>query len=92
MTGPDQLTELIDLRHCQHDNGYMDGRSQIKVHTDERTQGHSAQSSQAVTHSSTNWARHYFASVTDWQSHQASMDLWFSITELEVDETMLGLG
>jgi len=24
------------LRPCQHDNGYIDGRSQIKVHTDER--------------------------------------------------------
>jgi len=30
------------LRPCQHDNGYIDGRSQIKVHTDERTQVHSA--------------------------------------------------
>jgi len=30
------------LRQCQHDNGYIDGRSQIKVHTDERTQVHSA--------------------------------------------------
>jgi len=40
---------LIDLRPCQHDDGYMDGRSQIKVHTDERTQVHSAQSSLAVT-------------------------------------------
>ena len=37
---------MIDLRPCEHDNGYMDGRSQIKVHTDERTQVHSAQSSQ----------------------------------------------
>jgi len=26
------------LRPCQHDDGYIDGRSQIKVHTDERTQ------------------------------------------------------
>jgi len=26
------------LRPCQHDNGYIDGRSQIMVHTDERTQ------------------------------------------------------
>jgi len=25
----------------QHDDGYMDGRSHIKVHTDERTQVHS---------------------------------------------------
>jgi len=37
----------------------MDGRSQIKVHTDERTQVHSAQSSLAVTHPSTNQARRY---------------------------------
>jgi len=36
---------LIDLRPCQHDNGYMDDGSQIKVRTDERTQVHSAQSS-----------------------------------------------
>jgi len=36
---------LFILRPCQHDDGYMDGRSQIKVHTDERTQVHSARSS-----------------------------------------------
>jgi len=47
---------LIYLRPCQHDDGYMDGRSQIKVHTDERTQVHIAQSSLAVTHPSTNRA------------------------------------
>jgi len=29
------------LRSCQPDDGYIDGRSQIKVHTDERTQVHS---------------------------------------------------
>jgi len=34
----------------------IDGRSQIKVHTDERTQVHSAQSSLVVTHPSTNRA------------------------------------
>jgi len=45
---------LIDLRPCQHDNGYMDGQSQIKVHIDEWTQVHSTQSSLVVTHSSTN--------------------------------------
>jgi len=28
---------LIDLRPCQHDNGYVDGRSQIKLQVDERT-------------------------------------------------------
>jgi len=55
---------LIDLRPCQHDNGYMDGRSQIEVHTDERTQVHSAQSSLEVTHSSINRARRYLTSVT----------------------------
>jgi len=43
---------LIDLRPCQHDNGYMDGQSQIKVHTDERTQVYSNQSSLAVTYPS----------------------------------------
>jgi len=66
---------LIDLRPCQHDNGYMDGRSQIKVHTNERTQVHSAQSSLAVTHPSTKRARHYLTSVTEslnkhWSSRQ----------------------
>jgi len=25
---------LIHLRQCQHNNGYMDDRSQIQVHTD----------------------------------------------------------
>jgi len=57
---------LIDLRPCQqHDDGYMDGRSQIKVHTDERTQVHSAQSSLVVTHPSTNRGRRYLTSVTE---------------------------
>jgi len=32
------------LRPCQYDEGYIDGRSQIKVHTDERTQDRSARS------------------------------------------------
>jgi len=53
------------LRPCQHDNGYIDGRSQIKVHTDERTQVHSAQPSQAVTHPGTNRARRYLTSVIE---------------------------
>jgi len=53
----------IDLRPCQPDNGYyMDGRSQIKVHIDEWTRVHRAQSSLAVTHSSTNRARRYLIS------------------------------
>jgi len=46
---------LFILRPCQHDNGYIDGRSQIKVHTDERTQVHSSQPSLAVTHQGTNY-------------------------------------
>jgi len=56
---------LSDLCPCQHDNGYMDGRSQIKVHTDERTQVYSAQSSLAVTHPSTNRTRRYLPSVPE---------------------------
>jgi len=56
---------MIDLRWCQHDSGNMDGRSQIKVHTDEWTQVHSAQSSLAVTHPSANLAQHYLTSVTE---------------------------
>jgi len=53
------------LRPCQHDNGYIDGRSQIKVHTDERTQVHSTQPSLAVTHPGTNRARRYLTSVIE---------------------------
>jgi len=53
------------LRPCQHDNGYIDGRSQIKVHTDERTQVHSAQPSLAVTHPGTNRTRRYLTSVIE---------------------------
>jgi len=37
----------------------VDGRSQIKVHIDERTQVHSAQSFLAVTHPSANRVRRY---------------------------------
>ena len=59
------LFGLFDLRPCQRDNGYLDGRSQIKVHTDERTQVHSAQSSLAVTHPGTNRARRSLTSVTE---------------------------
>jgi len=40
----------ISLDDDDDDNGYMDGQSQIKVNTDERTQFHSAQSSLAVTY------------------------------------------
>jgi len=42
------------LRPCQHDDGYIDGQSQIKVHTDEQTQVDSARSSLTVMHPSTN--------------------------------------
>jgi len=59
-----QTNRLTDLP-CQHDNGYMDDRSQINVHTDERTQVHSAQSSLVVTHPSYNRARRYLTSVTE---------------------------
>jgi len=46
-------------------NGYTDCRSPIKVHADERTRVHSAQSSLVVTHPSTNRARRYLTSVTE---------------------------
>jgi len=46
------------LRPCQHLDGYIDGRPQITVHTNERTQVHSARSSLTVTHPSTNRGRH----------------------------------
>jgi len=45
---------VINLRPCQHDDGYIDGRSLIKVRTDERTQVHSARFSLTVTDPSTN--------------------------------------
>jgi len=59
-----RVITLIDLRPCQHDNGYMDDRSQIKVHTDERTQIYGPQSSLAVTHPSTNRTCSYLTSGT----------------------------
>jgi len=55
----------IDLSPCQHDDGYMDGRSQINVHTDEWTDIDNAQSSVTVTHPSTNRAWRYLTSVTE---------------------------
>ena len=70
---------LFDLRPCQRDNGYLDGRSQIKVHTDERTQVHSAQSSLAVTHPGTNRARRSLTSMTESPSKHWS-PLWTSKT------------
>ena len=72
------LGRLIDLRPCQHDNGYMDGRSQIKVHTDERTQVHSAQSSLVIAHPGTNRARCFLTSVTESSSKHWS-PLWTAI-------------
>jgi len=57
------LLVWVILRPCQHDGGYVDGRSQIKVHTDERTQVQSAWSSLTVTHPSTNRGRRCLTSV-----------------------------
>jgi len=39
---PLKIRGCFILRPCQHDDGYIDGRSQIKVNTNERTQVHSA--------------------------------------------------
>jgi len=61
--GAPSSLDMFDLRPCQHNNGYMDGRSQIKVHADGRTMVRSAKSSLAVTHSSTNRAWRYLTSV-----------------------------
>ena len=43
----------------------LDGRSQIKVHTDKRTQVHSAQCSLVVTHPSTNRDRRDLTTVNE---------------------------
>jgi len=53
----------IILRPCQHDDGYIDDRSKVNVHTDEPTQVHSAQSSLTVTHPRTNRGRRCLTSV-----------------------------
>jgi len=42
---------------CQHGDSYVDGQSQIKVHTDERTQVHSARSFLMFTHPCINRGR-----------------------------------
>jgi len=42
---------------------FMDGRSQIKVHTDERAEVHGARSFLVVTHPSTNRGRHALTSL-----------------------------
>jgi len=55
--GQSQILVWIILRPCQHNDGYIDGQSHIKIHTDERTQVHSAQSSLMVTHRSTSQGR-----------------------------------
>jgi len=70
------------------DNGYIDNRSQIQVHTDERTQVHSAQSSLVVTHPSINRSRRaltsmngplsYIALVED-QVETAAVSAWASM-------------
>jgi len=63
---------LIDLRSCQHDDGYY-GRSITDSGPhgpDERTQVHSAQSSLVITHPSTNRAQRYLTSAT---GHQVSI-------------------
>jgi len=52
----------IILRPCQHDDGYRRSVTD-KIHTDERTQVHSAQSSLTVTHPSTNRSRRDLTSV-----------------------------
>jgi len=61
----DQMAIIAERDILIHDNGYMNGQSQIKVHTGERTQVHNAQSFHVVTHPSTNRARRYLTSLTE---------------------------
>jgi len=81
---------LFISRPCQHDDGHIDGRSQIMVRTDEQTQVRSAQSSLMVTHPSTNRARRYLTSVTESPSKHWSLprtSFWqgsFAVLELAV--------
>jgi len=56
---------LIHLFPCQHDDGYIEGRSQIKANTNEWTQVHSAWSSLMVTHPSTNRSRRSLTSINE---------------------------
>jgi len=66
------LTSVYSFwRPCQHDDGYLDGRSQIKVHTDERTRVHSARSSLTVTHPS--MYTEVDVAVLQWTCHWASL-------------------
>jgi len=59
------------LIHFTSVDGYIYGRSQIKVHIDERIQVHSARSCLAVTHPSTNRGRRCLTSV-NWTCHWSS--------------------
>jgi len=63
---PFHEARLIELRPSSVSawKQLMYGWSQIKVHTDEQTQVHSAQPSLAVTHPSTNQAQCYLTSMT----------------------------
>ena len=56
---------LNEFNVHQHSIGYIDDRSQFQVHTDERTNGHSAQSSLVVTHPSTNRGRRALTTVNE---------------------------
>ena len=56
---------LNEFNVRQHSIGYIDDRSQFQVHTDERTNGHSAQSSLVVTHPSTNRGRRALTTVNE---------------------------
>jgi len=47
-----KILDWFILHPCQHDDGYTDGRSQIKIYTGVWTQDHSALSSLTVTHPS----------------------------------------
>ena len=56
---------LNEFNVRQHNIGYTDDRSQFQVHTDERANGHSTQSSLVITHPSTNRGRRALTTVNE---------------------------
>jgi len=67
------LDRLIYVRVSTMTAIWTVGHMSTTVHTDERTQVHSAHSSLTVTHPSANRVRRYLTSVTEAPMHAASI-------------------
>jgi len=76
----------------QHDDGYKDGRAQIKVHTDERTQAHSARSSLTVTHLSTYWGWRSLTSDRHCKVQCTQLVLWLHVSQQWILDLFVNLG